>query len=405
MQRFVCFSREKDEVNIFSMNILIVNYEYPPIGAGAGIQSQILAEELSKRHRVMVLTSSFRGVPSEELKNENLIIRRVPTLRRYEYRALPIELILFFFMGLVASWRMIRKDKIDVTIAFFTTPCGYIASALKKIFKIPYLVSLRGFDVPGFFSEDFGLLQTLNLPLIKATWRYADGVIANSNALADLAAKTAHGLNIAVIPNAVEKETLLRNRPSNKKDKEDGIVRILTVGRLTKQKGIEYLIEGLSLLGKDEKYRLDIVGDGTLKMALAEKADHYGMRQNVIFHGWIDRNKLSDLYQKADIFVLLSLDEGMSNVLLEALSSALPIIATDISANRPLISDGVNGFLVPVKDKVAVAEKLSRLMKNPELRNRFSEESIKIAKDFLPEKMAASYENACQRILERKNFK
>ena len=353
----------------------------------------------------MVLTSSFRGVPSEELKNENLIIRRVPTLRRYEYRALPIELILFFFTGLVASWRMIRKDKIDITIAFFTTPCGYIASALKKIFKIPYLVSLRGFDVPGFFSEDFGLLQTLNLPLIKATWRYADGVIANSNALADLAAKTARGLDIAVIPNAVREEAILRNRPGNKKDKEDGVVRILTVGRLTKQKGIEYLIEGLSLLGKDEKYHLDIVGDGTLKMALAEKADHYGMGQNVIFHGWLDRNKLSGLYQKADIFVLLSLDEGMSNVLLEALSSALPIIATDISANRPLISDGVNGFLVPVKDKVAVAEKLSRLMKNPELRNRFSEESIKMVKNFLPEKMAVSYENACQRILERKNFK
>ena len=168
------------------MNILIINYEYPPLGGGAGKQSGILAEEFSKRHKVIVLTSSFKGLARKEKKNENLCILRIPTLRQKRYRTSPIEFASFLLAGYFYACNICRHQKVDITISFFTTPCGYISAGLKKSFKVPYIISLRGFDVPGFLPKDLGLLQNLNLPFIKSAWNYADGIVANSNFLADL---------------------------------------------------------------------------------------------------------------------------------------------------------------------------------------------------------------------------
>ena len=386
------------------MNILLINYEYPPLGGGAARQSSILASELSKRHTVTVLTSCFRGLPRNEKVDENLTILRVPSSRRLKDRAKAYQLLFFFLSGCLKAISISKQHRIDITVAFFTAPSGYIGLLLKRLYKIPYIVSLRGFDVPGFLYQELGFLQKINLPLILSTWRNADSVVTNSGGLAELAKKRLRGLPMVIIPNAAgyNVTTSDKDRITGSPSTANRPIRILSVGRFTTQKGIEYLLEAFSTLAAEYNLTLDLVGDGPLKDRLVEKAYSLKIEDRVSFNGWFGYERLADIYRSCDIFALLSLEEGMSNAILEAACFGLPIITTDIPGNRDLIEDGKNGLLVPVKDGHAAASKLRLLIEDEGLRKRFSSAGRGIAARFSPEATAAAYEKLCTDVLSKK---
>ena len=169
------------------MKILLINYEFPPVGGGAGNATQNLAREfINLGNEVMVVTSSFSGLPSDEIIDGYRVVR-IPTKREYLSQCSPSELPLFCWSAFIHLPKIIKKWRPDKTIAFFSIPSGIIAYYLKLIYKIPYIVSLRGADVPGFWKDRMKFLHWLTLPINKLIWKKAERVVANSHGLKEIA--------------------------------------------------------------------------------------------------------------------------------------------------------------------------------------------------------------------------
>ncbi len=155
--------------------------------------------------------------------------------------------------------------------------------------------------------------------------------------------------------------------PSQFADKDSLIIG--TVGRAAAVKDQISLINAFDTLvnrdaGCSDKLRLVIVGDGPLFQTLKERVSALGLDSKVWLPG--DRKDIPDLLRKMDIFVLPSLGEGISNTVLEAMATGLPVVATCVGGNPELIDDNRTGALVPVGDVSALAGVLQGMIDNPE---------------------------------------
>lgn len=348
--------------------ILIFNYEFPPLGGGGGKASFFLARELARRgFEIRIITSRFKGLPRKE-KIEGIEIIRIPVLRREIHRASVFDMVTYIASSVFfGCWHALRR-KPDISLAYFGIPSGPAAFLIKKLFRIPYYVLLRGGDVPGFSPKEMGSYHRLSRPVIHLLWREARGVIANSKGLQELAWKSLPGLKIQVVPNGVDPElfNLIRPRQEN-----TGGINILFAGRFTHQKGVDLLLKSLSLIKSNiPQSQVWLAGDGPERKKMEKLAGSLGSgsRFNIEFLGWKNRAELYDLYQRADVFVLPSRDEGMPNALLEAMASALPVVAMKVPGSEELVLDGQNGFLTDKEDEKALARALEKLISDPNLR-------------------------------------
>ena len=151
-----------------------------------------------------------------------------------------------------------------------------------------------------------------------------------------------------------------------------------TVGRLAEVKDQLTLIEAFGLLVQAEstqkQLRLIIVGDGPMHQNLCDKITELGLGDHIWMPG--DREDIPELLRMMDVFVLPSLGEGISNTLLEAMATGLPLVATRVGGNPELIEDGVNGCLVPVGDAVALARHLKEVLAEPQTLALYGENSL-----------------------------
>lgn len=153
---------------------------------------------------------------------------------------------------------------------------------------------------------------------------------------------------------------------------------ILFVGNLDSAhyfKGVDYLLKAFALVLKnnsDKKIKLLIVGQGDLLREYKILADKLGMADKVIFAGYISDEELPGYYNLADLFVLPSIDksEAFGLVLLEAMASGKPVIASDLAGVRSVVKEGDTGFLAEAKNEKDLADKIDKLLRDDELRKR-----------------------------------
>lgn len=377
------------------MRVLLVNYEYPPLGGGAGNATrQIAAEMASLGADVSVLTSAFRDLPRRETARKVQIFR-VPVLRRRADRCNPLEMLTFMAMACCHIPAICRSKRPDISIAFFGIPSGPVSYFMSLLCKVPYIVSLRGGDVPGFQPYDLKLYHTLTAPVIHYLWKRASAVVANSLGLASLAGLSAPDVPVDVIPNGVDTAAFRPSEPP----RMAGPIRLLFVGRLTRQKGLDVLIQALDKLEPGNGVSLTIVGDGPLMDDLRNQARSLGIADSIEFKGWLSRDLLPDEYRKHDVFVLPSRDEGMPNVLLEAMASGLPAVATDIAGNNELVREGATGLLIPPNDADLLCSALAKLKDNPDLIAKMGKTARVLARDkYSWTSVAQAYLEKCRAI-------
>jgi glycosyltransferase involved in cell wall biosynthesis len=345
------------------MGILILNSEYPPIGGGAGQASANIARHLVRLgHDVSVVTARFGGLAHDELDG-GVAVHRIPALRRRRDRSTALEQLAFIVSGCWYATSIARRLRPDATLAFFGLPSGAIAWWLRRRTQTPYIISLRGGDVPGFRPYDFAIYHKLIGPALHAIWRDADAVVANSRGLRDLAAAFDGRIPISIIPNGVEAIEFTAG------EREWDSPRLLTVGRVVHQKGLDLAMRALSGL-KDLAWEWQIAGDGNRMQALVDLAVSLGISDRVHFLGWQSRRDLIAWYHRANLFLFPSRHEGMPNAVLEAMASGLPVVATRIPGTEELIVDGKSGVLVPPEDPAALREALRALL--PDARRRRS---------------------------------
>lgn len=150
--------------------------------------------------------------------------------------------------------------------------------------------------------------------------------------------------------------------------------KIVSVGRLTEQKNHRMLIDAFFKLHKEyPDYKLVIYGEGELRDSLEEQIHGYGMEGTILLPGIVQ--DVSEHIRDAEIFVLSSDYEGLSNALLEAMMIGLPVISTNCSGSDEIISDGENGILIPTGDTEALYNSLAILIKKPEMADKLGKNS------------------------------
>jgi glycosyltransferase involved in cell wall biosynthesis len=386
------------------MKVLFLNYEYPPLGGGAGNATQYLLKEYAHIPdlEVHLVTSSADGAYHHfQVGNGAVTVHSVPigkNSKTLHFQSI-FDLLRYSWSGYRFGKKLLSQGDFDAIHAFFSVPCGVQACLLGRQFKIPYIVSLRGADVPG-FSERFSLLYAFLRPLIRRVWRRAYAVVAASQGLKKLAHTTNASQKISVIGNGID---ITEFAPAKVRE-VDGYIRILCVSRMTPRKGIRYLIQAMQIiLRKDATRKLElwIVGEGDELQSLKRSATDLGVAKNVKFFGRVEHNKLLFYYQLADIFCLPSLNEGMSNALLEALASGLPLVATVTGGTEELVRDGENGFFIKQHSAVDIAEKLEILMRDEASRQRFSQASRERAEAMSWKNVAAEYHHLYQEATKK----
>lgn len=183
-------------------------------------------------------------------------------------------------------------------------------------------------------------------------------------------AKSYGAKKIATIPILINIELFLLAPREQFSENENST--ILYVGQIKNTKGIDILIKAICLFKNEENLspKLLIVGGVTNPKdeSFFREIKQLSNGLDVEFLGWIEHRSLPEIYNRADIFVLPSYSEALGIVIMEAMASGLPVIATKTSGAKDLVLDGETGFLVPIKDAFTIKEKIKMLLENSDLR-------------------------------------
>jgi glycosyltransferase involved in cell wall biosynthesis len=347
------------------MRLLFLNYEFPPACGGAGYASFALARELVMLgHNVDFLTAAAPGAPAEE-ERQGVRVRRVRAMRRGVHDVGLFGVLSFLCAAAGRLPDIMRRESYDACHYYFSLPTGLLSRLPGRHRQMPYVVSLRGSDVPG-YDPRLTLLHRLLLPITRSIWRDAYRVVANSQGLRKMALSSAPGQTIDVILNGAESMPLKQQDGAARTE-----LRLLAVSRLIERKGLATLIEALADLPAPY-ISLDIAGEGPCHESLLRLARERGVAGRVRFHGFVEHDNLAQLYRAADLFVLPSRAESCSMALLEAMAAGLPIVATRVDGTPELIEHGYNGLLVAPSDARALAAAILQLADDPAQRERFA---------------------------------
>ncbi|MCR5093781.1 MAG: glycosyltransferase family 4 protein [Lachnospiraceae bacterium] len=352
------------------MRILAVSHEYPPLGGGGANAANHLLNGLADRGYAVTLITTAHNRPDTDRKKLTMI--EVPSARKRTGSCSFAEMADFVLKARKAAVKAVREanssgQPYDLCLVFFGIPSGPIGQRLKKKYGIPYIIRFGGGDIPG-FQKRFTRVYKVLAPAIRQVWKHADARIANSSGLKEMALSFCGRYDFAVIPNGVNTEFF---RPdADRRDPEE--IRILFVSRLIERKGLQHVIPMLKTLpdSTDKKVRLMVVGEGPYRDRLQQITEEQQVTEMVRFLGEKRGEELAGIYRQADIFILPSSNEGMPNVVLEAMASGLPVMMTPCQGSGELI-DG-NGYIA---DLPAFGERLAELIRDDTLRNKMGEVS------------------------------
>ena len=340
------------------MKILMLNYEFPPIGGGAGqAHLNILRQYCGMADlEVDVLTCGVGSEIEHKQLADNVRIIKVGINKPNLHYWKKSEVINWLWRAGSYYRKIVRENNYDLAHAFFGFPTGYLP--YKTAGKLPYIISLRGSDVPG-YNIRLGLDYYLLAGLFRRIWTNAQAVIANSDGLARLAQRFTPELDIPVITNGIDTGKFL----PGKEHYLGSTVNLLTVCRLISRKRIDILINAVRICrerGMD--LRLNIAGHGNLRDELENLAHKLGISDYVRFLGRIESDDMPEVYKANDIFVMSSAHEGMSNAMLEAMACGLPIITTHCEGVDELIAD--NGIIAQNDSPETFAHAIALLVNN-----------------------------------------
>lgn len=364
--------------------ILLLNYEFPPLGGGASPMSYDLARLLVEKNRyeIDVVTMGFQQLPHLSEPIAGLRIYRVPCLRQHKETCQPHEQITYLVSGYKKCQELLKENTYTVCHTHFMIPTGILAWVLKKQFNLPYVVTSHGSDVPGFNPDRFTFLHRFTKPLLNTIAKEARHIVAPSHYLADLLRKvlgTKYHNKIIYIPNSID---VKKFKPKKKSQY------ILMTGRLLPRKGFQDVLKIMPQL--PDHIPLHIVGDGPMRSELEKMAEK--IVNSIFFHGWLDNTSshYQTLLQEAAMYCMLSERENASIALLEAMAAGCAIICSDSAGVKETIGD--TGIIIRNHDTQALASHLIKLINNEALRSELGEKAHTRATNvFSTNKMLASY--------------
>jgi len=380
---------------VSGLNLLMLNYEFPPIGGGAGNAHLSLLKEYARYSdllKIDMLTSGPQPGFTVEDFAENITIYKVGVHKKNLHYWRKIEVLEWLLKARFHYRKLLRENDYDLVHAFFGFPTGWLC--YRSAGLLPYIISLRGSDVPGKHARLKLDYKILGPALFKPIWKKAAALVACSRGLKNRALDFLPLVTIDVIPNGVE---LDRFHPAETGKRTD-ILNLITVGRLSVTKRVEMLMAAVEILHKGGcKVRLTVVGGGQMEQNLRRIVLERDLGDIIEITGRIPPEKMPQVYRQNDIYVSASMQEGMSNAMLEAMASALPIITTRCEGVEELIKD--NGIVVESPKAEEIAKAVKNLADDRKAYSRMSAAAGKQAESFGWDKVALSYIEQYRKIL------
>lgn len=282
----------------------------------------------------------------------------------------------------------------------------FVTPGLRRVqakYRIPIVFVEHGPDVFASPWEFLGIPFTIYYRYAtKVTCRVVDHIIAVSKGMACCA--ISHGLNqskVSVVHNSIDINEIGGNRSNQISLKRKAKHELLFVGSLESRKGVITLLEALTLLRKKPVY-CRFVGDGPLANTLSKEADRLGISHHCEFVGSQPRANLGAYYKRADCFILPSISEGLPVVILEALASGLPVVASHVGGIPDAVQHGKTGFLVPPCDAMALANAIVRVCEDVDLRKSMSKKAKKKAEFFAWPCLLKSFREILSKVVHQR---
>ncbi|WP_426661094.1 glycosyltransferase [Rhodanobacter aciditrophus] len=342
------------------MKLLVLTNLFPtPWDPLRGAFNRQQFERLGRRHEVQVLTAvdfreRLRGRCGEVrvpgLATDHFVFVYPPRFGRALHAAC------WLLSLLLQRGRRLRAAGYDGILASWAYPDAVAAGWLARLLGIPYVVKVHGSDL------NVQATHALRRPQIAAALRGAAAVVAVSRALAGKAvALGADPARVHAIYNGVDGRRFApgdRAAARARLGLEDGGTLLLYVGNLKESKGCLDLLEAFAALAATQpQARLAYVGEGACRAALAARAQVLGVATRVRLAGAMPHEALPDWFRAADLLCLPSHNEGVPNVVLEAMACGTPVVATRVGG-IPEVVPAYAGRLVPPGDRDALADAL-----------------------------------------------
>lgn len=367
------------------MKILVIIYEFPPIGGGGGRAAYDVCVELAKRgYKITVLTAHMQDLPKQEVV-EGIHVLRVPSLRKEAFRATFLTMFAYIVCGFWAGVKHIQQNRPDIIHSHFAVPSGALAWVLSVLTNTPYILTAHLGDVPGGVPEKTDAWFRWLKPFTKPIWKRAKTVVAVSEYTRSLAIKH-YPIPIKVIPNGT---TLIYLNPSKIVIHQP--IQIVFAGRFVPQKNPLMIVKVLSKL-KGLNWHCTMLGDGPLFEDTKQLISTYQLQNQFTLLGWVTPQDVLNQFSKSDILFMPSQSEGLPVVGVQALAYGVAFVVSEIGGFVDLVNNEENGFLIPVKDLDIFVNVLRNLLSNPEQLHKFRLASLEKAKQFDIQVVVNQYE-------------
>lgn len=330
---------------------------------------------------------AFYDQDQVDLLNRNDIeTRQFPLIRHYNpVTALP---------AVASVARYLRRNDFDI-VHTHSTEAGIIGRFAAASVGIPHVVhTVHG--VP-FADDRNAALNRFILACERRAAKYTDQIAVNADVIADEYLHRGIGSpeQYTTIYIGVELEKFRNATPAT--DLSGGRPRIVMIGRLAEGKGFNVLLDAVESIRHDD-FSVCLVGDGPLYESLESEIEIRGLSDSVFLTGF--RDDIPRILAASDIFVLPSFREGTPRVIIEAMASGLPVVATDIAGIPEQVEDQESGYLIPTGNPRRLAERLDELLSNPEIRKQMGEHGYERAERFSVESMLEEFDSLYQELLQ-----
>ncbi|WP_134699026.1 glycosyltransferase [Ammoniphilus sp. YIM 78166] len=351
--------------------------------------------------KVAVVRSIFLPLSETFIYNELVNLRKtkafVCTRHRKNTRDFPYRKV-YRYRSKRHLETILRSEKANLIHARFGT-AGVDVMNVKRRLKTPMLTSFHGSDLPSNKRRSKSYRRKL-----KKLFRFGEAfTVPSKNLRKTLVKYGCSKKKIHVQYSGIDvREFSYKKRSIHRGER----IVILSVGRLVEKKGMKYLIRAFSRVEKEFPHvELRIAGDGPLRKRLVKMAEKKGLRHKVHFLGALTHEEVRDEMRRAHLFVLASIkakngnQEGIPNVLKEAMACGLPVVSTWHSGIPELVEHKKTGYLVEERDKKALAQAILKLIRNPEQWEKMGEKGRKkVVRKFNISKQAKKLEKLYSKL-------
>jgi glycosyltransferase involved in cell wall biosynthesis len=345
--------------------------DFPPFCAGVGYYVYHLSRKLSQKgHQIVIMTrGSWKGTVRQE--SDGLTVYRVRFIRSYPFHVQPHA----FFVN-----RLLKSMESELDLIHIHGPMAPLVHT-----SLPILLTQHG--TAKATIDNLELLDLFSFVAKAFVWMYAslDRRVAYSarkvTAVSDSCAaeiRQYYGIKeVVTIGNGVDTSFFVPRDASDDRPRE---MRAVYAGILSTRKGLPDLVKSAPyVLREIPEVKFLVAGTGPLRGYLIKLVRQLHLEESFSFPGYLDRNQLREYYQNASLVVLPSYHEGLPNVLLEAMSCGVPVVATAIPGTTEAVVDGEVGILVPPHNPERLAEAIVRLLRDPQLRRELGNRGRKRA--------------------------